>query len=109
MYSFFYFLNKFSNLSPIHCALLNEPFLWCPPLIDAPIRADVPNSGGVDLKQGILANECAAQGGCCAQEAGVRDFLHGLTNGQDQGGICERDNDVRVEGIWKLEILLKFK
>lgn len=55
--------------------------------------------GGCDahLHQGVLAQQRAGQGGRGAQEAGVRHFLHGLPDGQHQGGVDERHDDVGVE------------
>lgn len=58
------------------------------------------------LHQGIFPQQGAGQGGRGAQEAGVCHFFHSLPNGQYQGGVDERHNDVGVklicsEGEWR--------
>ena len=49
------------------------------------------------LHEGVVSELRAGQGGRGAQEAGVGHLLHSLSDGQHQGGVDERHDDVSVE------------
>lgn len=51
------------------------------------------------LHQGIFTQQRAGEGGRGAQEARVRHLLYSLPDGQDQGGVDERHDDVGVKFI----------
>ena len=70
-----------------------------PPLVDSLIGADVPQTAGVHLQQRIIPEQRGAQGRHRAQVATVADLFHGLTDGQHQRGVGERDDDVGVKLI----------
>eukprot|EP00906_Rhabdomonas_costata_P002344 RCo003742 len=55
------------------------------------------NPQGMDLQHGVVHQSAAVQGGVAAQEAGVRDLLDGLPDGQHQGGVDERHHNVLVK------------
>jgi hypothetical protein len=54
-----------------------------------------------DLHQSILPEQRAGKGGGGPQEARVCHFLYGLTDRQNQGGVDEGNDDVRVKLIWR--------
>jgi len=58
-----------------------------------------PRKSLIYLHESIISELGAGQGGGGAEEAGVCHFLHGLSNGQDQGGVDEGHDDVRVKLI----------
>ena len=53
----------------------------------------------VHLHEGVISELGAGQSGGGAEEAGVCHLLHGLSDGQDQGGVDEGHDDVRVKLI----------
>eukprot|EP00982_Pelagococcus_subviridis_P016708 31494-Pelagococcus_subviridis.AAC.25 len=68
-----------------------------PPLVDALIRADVPQPARVRLQQRVVAEKRRGERRRRPEEPAVRHLLHGLADGQHQRRVHERDDDVRVE------------
>lgn len=54
------------------------------------------------LNQGIITERRTRKGRCCAQESGVCDFLHGLSNAQHKGGVDEGHNNVCVKFLCEI-------
>lgn len=51
------------------------------------------------LHKGIFAKQRAGESGCCSQESRICNFLHSLSNRENQSSIHKRDNDVGIEFI----------
>lgn len=71
------------------------------PLVDTLVRPDVPNAVRIDLHQRIVAKGRTAQRGGCSEKTTVGDFLDRVADTQDQRGVHERHDDVRVEFLCK--------
>ena len=59
---------------------MNDTLLaWSGPLGDSAVASDVADAVGVDLYEGVIADESNIQGGCRSQEAAVSHLFHGFT------------------------------
>lgn len=51
------------------------------------------------LNQGIFTQQWAGECGCCSQESRICHFLHSLPDGQNQGSVDERYDDIGIKLI----------
>mmetsp|Transcript_83137 Transcript_83137/g.168693 ORF Transcript_83137/g.168693 Transcript_83137/m.168693 type:complete len:526 (-) Transcript_83137:460-2037(-) len=66
------------------------------PLVRTP-RQQVPDACGVHLHIGVIRHELDEQGGSRGQETAIQHLFHSVANGEDEGDVNERDDDVAVE------------
>ena len=96
------------DLPPVDGAPVDRFLAWGPPLVDPLVGPDVTNAVGVNLDESVVAQGRARQGGRRSQEPRVRHLLDSLANRQDQGGVDERHDDVRVELVCKTQAEASF-